>query len=296
MSNDQSDNKKGTYNPVGLPYAFPPDMVKSDPQIENFFVANTGIKLMHYISMPDPLYKVEAGAIRQSFDQEENGQFQNNDRFYRENGFLYFKKAIIMGNFQSNTKDLKNLTAGLYTSAGASMTLNRYYEGTDEKIEISENDKLVPCELEEEFHTTIAHEFQHNPTGIDRLQFPANKIVMLIDSAGKIYNQDEAFTVCNGVLTWIAGQDRPGIDPVSGHGRICSVRYTYKPYFYIKLILKDIRVKPTIDRLTGQVTVKAGPVLVQLQADWVYLNERTQAKDNPVQELNAADTENVGPR
>jgi hypothetical protein len=296
MSNDESGRRPGTFNNVPIQFNNPFDAVRPDMSAENAFIANQGIRFFHYVSVVDPLYQVQSGDVRHSFDQEENAQFEDTGRFHRENGFIYFKKGIVYGIFTGNSKDLRYLSAGLYTDSGATLSLNRYYEGTEEYIKISENDKLIPCELPKEFFTTISHKFDHNPTGIDRMQFRPQEVTHLIDSAGIVYVQDEDFKIANGVLRWIDGRNRPGIDPLSGSGRVCGIRYTYKPFYYIKMILHDIRIKPHIDPISQEVTTKAGPVLVNIVADWVYLQNRTQNANAVDAVLEAGDTSNTGPR
>jgi hypothetical protein len=298
MSDESNSSNRlpGTFENVPTQFHRPFDAVRPDMPAENFFIANQGIHFFHYQCVSDPLYQVNSGDARHSFDQEENQQFEDTDRFHRENGLIYFKKGVVLGIFQGNHKDSKRLTSGLYTSAGASMTLNRYYIDTTDKIEVCENDKLIPCEMPCEFFTTITHKFDHNPTGIDRLQFKAVNVSHLIDSAGIIYVQDEDFTLVCGCINWINGRNRPGIDPLSGKGRVCGIRYTYKPFYYLAQILHDIRIKPAMDPVTGAISAVAGPVLVQAVADWVYLDRRTANSNAADAQLHAGDGSNTGPR
>lgn len=299
MSQDNPFGGDSPKTAIAIPeqYNSPFESVKSDGSVEGSFINNTGIRYHHYMCVQDPLYKVSSGDLRHSFDAEENYQFADDDRFHRENGFIYFKAGIIHGIFMNGSKNLKYLgAAGLYTDAGATVSLNRYYLDTGKKIEMSENDKLVPCELPTEFYTTITHSFDHNPTGIDRMQFKVFNISHLIDSAGRIYVQDVDFTVNCGYIEWVQGGNRPGIDPTSGKGRVCGVRYTYRPFYYVKLVIHDIRIKPEIDPESGEISAKAGPVLVQLVADWVYLQNRTASATAVDAELIAPSGDNTGVR
>ena len=297
------DNDKYGTSPPGniVPDLFnkPFDSVKSDISAEFSLIRNTGIKFMHWACVADPLFKHEDGSLRHAFDQEENQQFEDRKEFQRENGFLYFKRGIVYGIWTGNSKDLRYLTSGLYTSAGATVSLDRYYFDSGKQIELSENDKLIPLEYPKEFYTTINHKFQHNPTGIDRLQFPAYNISILVDSAGVLYNQGIDFVLDRGAIRWVDGKNRPGIDPDSPdgtQGRICAARYTYRPFYYIKMLLHDVRLKPTLNSQTGEVKTEAGPVLAQLVADWVYLLNNTSSNNAPNAQLEAGDTPNVGPR
>ena len=245
MNEEYSGNKSQDSNNIPEVYNKTFDAVRADSSVEGSFINNLGIRFYHYVAVQDPLYKVKSGDLRHSFDQEENQQFEDSDRFQRENGFIYFKTGIIFGIFMNGSKDLKHLSAGLYTDAGATMSLQRYYLDTGKHVRISENDKLIPCELPKEFYTTITHSFDHNPTGIDRMQFKVDEVSHLVDSAGLIYEQNVDFTVKNGYVDWIPGKDRPGIDPLTGMGRVCGVRYTYRPYYYIKLVFTIFASSPS---------------------------------------------------
>lgn len=278
----------------------PFDSVSSDISGAEFqLIRNTGIKFMHYAAVADPLFKHDDGGIRHSFDQEELQQFEDRKEFHRENGFLFFKRGIVYGIWANNTKDLKYLTSGLYTSAGATISLDRYYADSNKHVELSENDKLVPIELPTEFYTTLTHKFRHNPTGIDRLQFPAYNISTLIDSSGILYNQGIDFTLDRGTIKWVDGKNRPGIDPEvqnGTQGKICAARFTYRPYYFIKMILHDIRIKPALNAQPNNPKPKAGPILAQIVADWVYLLNNTSNPNAPDAQLESGDTPDSGPR
>jgi len=295
--NDQSGRKPGTFSNIPIDYDDPWNAVRGDNTAENNFISKTfGIKFLHYICLPDPLFQVNAGDARHSFGYDDgNQQFVDDERFHRENGLLYFKKGIVFGTFMGNAKDLRSVAAGLYGDSGATISMNRFYEDSEEKFRPSESDKLIPCELTSEFFSTNWQKFTHNPTGIDRMQFKACEVVMLIDSDGRVYSQGSDYNVVKGHIEWIDGGDRPGLDPKTGNGKVCSIRYVYKPYYYIKTVLLDIRIRPAL-QADGSIEAKAGPVLVQVQADWLYLDRRNNNDKDPAAQLDEGDGENTGPR
>ena len=143
----------------------------------------------------------------------------DSDRFHRENGFLYIKCKHVYGTFMGNAKDFKHVASGLYGNSGATVSLNRFYQDTDEKIHLSENDKLIPVDLKDEFFSVNWQKFTHNPTGIDRLEFRACNVVFLIDSDGIQYLRGRDFEVVNGYIKWVDGADRPGLDKQTGKAR-----------------------------------------------------------------------------
>jgi len=293
---DQSDRKPGDFADAPINYNDPWDAVRPNQAAENLHIANQGILFAHWYCVPDPLFQHEIGDVRHSFGVEDGfQQVQDSDRFHRENGFLYVKSKYIYGTFMGNAKDLKHVAAGLYGSSGATISLNRFYQNTEEKIHISENDKLIPVDLKDEFFSVNWQKFTHNPTGIDRLEFKACQVIFLIDSDGIQYLRGRDFEIVNGYIKWIDGADRPGLDKLTGKGKVCSIRYTYKPYYYIKTVLHDIRIRPmmTID---GDIEPKAGPVLAQVQADWIYLERRTNDDKDVAAVEQEGDGGNTGPR
>jgi hypothetical protein len=291
-----SDETKKDNNFINQTYNDPFDSVAMNPHAINSFISGLGVRFMHFQAVQDPLYKSSESDPRHSFNQQDNYMFENSNVFTRENGFLYFPKKVVLGIFMNNSKNLRNIDPGLYSDSGATVSFNRFYEGTDEVVEFSEYDKLVPCECPTEFFTTSLQEFEHNPTGIDRLQFPAEAVRILIDSDRKTYQQNVDFQLISGQVKWNEGK-APGYNKTTGKGKVCSIRYTYRPYMYIKMVLHDIRVRPEIsDISTGETKTTASGMLCQLQRDFIFLDKRN-ADDTDIQsQLNAMDTQNTGPR
>lgn len=290
-----SDESKRDNQLLPQNYSDPFQSVAMNPHAINSFISGLGIRFLHLQAIQDPLYKNSEGDPRHSFDQQDNYMFENSSVFTRENGFLYFPKKVVVGIFMNNSKNLKSIDAGLYSDSGAMVTFNRFYEGTNEIVEISEYDKFIPCELASEFFTTSLHQFEHNPSGIDRLQFPAEAVRILIDSDKKTYQQGVDFQLIEGQIKW--GENRPGYNKITGKGKVCAIRYIYKPYMYCKQVMHDIRVRPEIvDINTGETKSTASGMLCLLQRDFIFLDKRT-ADDTDVQaQLNAMDTQNTGPR
>jgi hypothetical protein len=60
--------------------------------------------------------------------------------------------------------------------------------------------------------------------------------------------------------------------------------------------MHDIRIRPSIDPDTQEVTGRSGPLLVSIVADWIYLDRRTANDRDAAAQLDAATGENTGPR
>jgi hypothetical protein len=289
----ESNPKNNQYLPQVYPDPF--QSVTMNPDAINNFIDGMGIRFMHFQAIPDPLFKRAEDEPRRSFNQEDSYLFEKTNVYTRENGFLYFPKAIVVGIFMGNSKNLQSSSAGLHNFSTASISFNRYYEGTTEVVEMSEYDKLIPCENGMEFFTTSWQSLDHNVSGIDRLQYPALAVRIFIDSSGKTYKQDIDFTLIDGQIKW-TGSNRPGYDKNTGKGKVCSIRYTYKPYYFVRELSHDIRIRPSIDPDTGAVSAKASGMLATIQREYVFVNSRNADDSDITQQLDNMDTDNTGPR
>jgi hypothetical protein len=295
MANRESKKGDGI-QPIPIAYDNPWFTVLGDRPANNLLIANWGIRFKHFIALPDPLFQKEIGALRMSHDQEENYQFiTDTDDFYRENGFLYVFQGYVYGVFTSNKKDLLSIAASLENYSGAMLSVNRYYENSPDYCRIAEYDKLIPCDLPEEFHTVQWEKFNASRTNVDRLMFKVCRVQFLIDSDGVRYAQDQDFIITDkGVIQWNEGAG-PGSDTTTGIGKVCSVRYEYKPYFYCKSVLKDIRFWPSLGESGGPES-RTAPQLVLVQSDWIFLDRRNANENDAEVQLNAEDGGNFGPR
>lgn len=306
---DQSDRKPEDIKNILMDYSSPWDSIVLNTEAENFFIAGLGIVFNHYVAIPNVVGEVNDGDLRRSYGLEDQNQFEFEKQFdFVENGFLYKFVGQIWGIFQGNAKDMRQVQAGLYSQSGASVTFNRYYRGTNKYVGLAPYDKLVPCISGEEFFSVNFEKVHAGTTGRTRLQYRACAVEFVVDSQGRMYSEGKDFSVISGDIVWKQqpGADHPGFDPISGKTRLISVRYRYKPTFYVQHMGHDIRICPTFDAHgnidtivnisdSGEITYKPGPISASLVADWVYLDRRT-AEEAPDQQIaSEEDGENVGP-
>jgi hypothetical protein len=298
MARNNQSTKKAGLIPNPIIYNGPNlwQQVLGDAAANNHLIAKTGILFVHHMAIPDPLFQKEIGSLRLSFDQEENFQFsRDNTNFYRENNFIYVPRGKVYGTFTGNSKTLLEIASGLESYSGATLSVNRYYEDTTDYARISEFDKLIPCGLGKEFLSTNWQKFVPSRTRTDRMQFPVCEVQFMIDANGIQYAQGVDFDLNNGVIQWKEGAG-PGTDPVSGNGVICSIRYLYKPYFYCKNVMHDIRMFPSLNNNVPASVISSAPQLIQIQSDFIFLDRRNAEASDPAQQQDAADGGNVGPR
>jgi hypothetical protein len=65
----------------------------------------------------------------------------------------------------------------------------------------------------------------------------------LTDSTGLEYSLGTDYCVTKGGnIRWVAGGRNPGIDPDTGKGRVYSIRYVYRAFWYVVSLPKEIRI------------------------------------------------------
>ena len=107
--------------------------------------------------------------------------------------------------------------------------------------------------------------------GIDRLSFPIKQVLDIVDSQGKRYDSTDYCITSEGHLKWIDGRG-PGIDPKSGLGLVYSIRYVYRPYFYVYRLIHEIRVAQIQDESTSERNVKRMPQCAVLNREYNFMS------------------------
>jgi hypothetical protein len=306
-----SDRKPETHVNILMDYNSPWDAVIPNNDATNSFISGLGIVFNHYVAIPNVIHEANIGDLRRTFHEEDSNEFVNSKKFdFIENGFLYKYAGQVWGIFQGNNKSFRELASGLYSDSGAFVTFNRYYRGTNKYASFAEFDKLIPCISGSEFFSVNWEKTTANPTGINRLQFPACEIEHIIDNRGQEYIQGKDFKLESGYIRWIdsAAASRPGIDPMTGKSRVMAIRYKYKPTFYVRQLAHDIRITPTFNEQgdlinglevapNGDIKYTPGPTSVAIVADFVFLDRRTPEPNEIDAQLDTEDDGgNVGPR
>ncbi len=185
------------------------------------------------------------------------------------NGFIYTTVGTLQGCFTGNGLNKKQDSAGNLDSSSATIILPRFYsselEGDDQRVYIAPFDRLYYADeniLVSQWETVEAH-----ASGSDRLQFPPVKVFELMDSRGIRYSGGD-FSIGNGNVVW-NGQKQPGQDLETGKGVVYSIRYLYRPFYYVSRLLHDIRVTAVTD-LNGERQTQMVNKLVSVQREYVY--------------------------
>jgi hypothetical protein len=132
--------------------------------------------------------------------------------------------------------------------------------------------------------------FQHHESGKDKLKYPIEQVLGdIIDSRGERYKVGIDFEVCgDGSIDWIGRQPTPELDLGPGlsngfstdRGMVCSIRYLFRPYWYVGVIPHEVRVSQIQSDSTGERKLTRMPQAAVLHREYVSLN--AEVEENPM--------------
>lgn len=227
-------------------------------------IESQGVTFVHWRAMRCPVGLVDQYDIRRPHEDHEGCS----------NGFVYTCAGKIKAAFTGNSNAPNFSGTGILNGASVSVTMDRFYDGTREPIYISAFDRLY---LDEENIAVVNWQlFEASATGRERLNFPVVQVQDLIDTDGTRYSGAD-FEVIGGQVCWLT-QRRPGADPTTGKGRVCSIRYTYRPYWYVKQLIHEVRVAQAENPATGIREIMRLPQAALLQREYVFEDEEKDSR------------------
>jgi hypothetical protein len=123
--------------------------------------------------------------------------------------------------------------------------LNRPGDAQGKRIYLSPGDRIYVADPEVDVLVSNMQKMDYKPEGGDDIaMFPIVQLELpIVDSRNIEYVEGVDYTITrSGNICWLQGGKNPGIDPDTGTGRIYSIRYLYKAYWYITQLLKEVRV------------------------------------------------------
>lgn len=248
----------------------PPQAVSFDPDGFDSFIRNQGVEMEHFRSMKCPVGMTDPDDVMRRPHDHHQGC---------SNGFVYTLAGTVTCSFLGNSKESRYQDYGRVDGSTVSATFPRTYDDKSEvEVSMCQYDRLY---LKEKAITVVNwHTFAAHITGVDRLQFPAVHVSDLMDSHGKRYVEGLDFVVREGKIHWVDGVG-PGIDPQTGKGVVCSVRYSYRPFWYVARMEHEVRVAQVEDEY-GERSLKRFPQQARLQREvWFEKEERDAEAPNP---------------
>jgi hypothetical protein len=240
-------------------------------------IRSQGARLVHYRAQRCPVGMAELGDNRRPHPHHE-GCF---------NGFIYTKVGCITGMMVSNSKKKDMETVGFVDFSTIQTTFPSTYDNSDQKFIVAPFDRFF---LDEDETKVVQWQlFETNESGLDRLKYPVECVEgPIIDARGERYYQGADFEVTpDGLIKWGERRPAPQVDVGPGlpngygadRGAICSVRFTYRPYWYVGSIPHEIRMIQQQNGFSREVV--RGPQLCVLHREYVSHNVEQDADINP---------------
>jgi hypothetical protein len=263
-----------------LPHA----AISFDVEAFDAALRSQGVTFVHWRAMRCPV------GMTDEFDQRR----PHEDHSGCSNGFLYTRAGDITCLFTGNSTQAQITEIGVMDGSTVSITLPRFYDDTQTPVYIAPFDRLY---LNEELIVVPDWQLFRTNGQRDKLNFPVVVVQDLVDSKHRSYFQPD-FEVRQGEINWLT-QNRPGLDPVTGKGLVCSVRYCYRPYWYVKSLIHEVRVSQAENIYTGERQIQRMPQAAVLQREYVFekadRDELAQDPNDPRQ-VRAPDGPRFGPR
>jgi len=254
-----------------------PDVTMSfDLEAFDTAISTSGVKLVHYSALRCPVGITDVDDNRRAHP----------DHAGCSKGFLYHKvgtiQALLTGN--GNTQSLRDI--GFVDGASFVSTFTRTYSDCDKPFMAAPFDRFY---LDEESITVPTWQLSRaSASGTERLAFPVVMVERLVDSRGDEYKQGEDFCIKDGLINWKEDGRRPMDDLETGRGAVISVRYSYRPFFYVERLMHEIRVAQVESILTNDRKLVRANQQLLLNREFLYLDSENDpqsiAQRNPRQQ------------
>lgn len=244
-----------------FPMQLPPEVVSFDPVAFDGFIRSQGVEMVHYRSMRCPVGMTDTDDVmRRPHEHHKDCS----------NGFVYTQAGIVTCSFLGNSKESNFQDYGRLDGSTVQVTFPRTYDDKPSTpVQMCQFDRLY---LKEEAITVVNwHTFAAHASGVNRLQFPAVEVQDLMDASGKRHVAGIDFEVRGGEIHWLKGG--PGIDPKTGKGVVCSIRYSYRPFWYVSRMMHEVRVAQVEDEY-GDRSIMRFPQQAMLQREYWFEKEQ----------------------
>lgn len=201
------------------------------------FVTGLGVDFTHYKATPSPIGKNDRGDLRRN----------NGVDTITSNGMIYRFGGKFTATMTDNSREQRRAPSGTVDPSESRLVMPRFYNNKDvadgDRIYLMPGDRLYIADPDANVLVANSQmmDYQEN---IDNE--PMFAIVSMedkiIDSRNVEYTQGIDFTITSqGNIRWSGGKN-PGIDPATGKGRVYSIRYLYRAFYYVVALPKEVRV------------------------------------------------------
>lgn len=243
------------------------DLIKMDQ-----FPTGLGVQLIHFKAIPSPIGLKDRGDLRRPDTIDT----------ISSNGMIYKKSGCFTATFVSNNESSRWGEGGMLDDSTARLILPRFYDtstgvANGDRIYPAVGDRLYIADQDADVLVPMYQRMEYQVDKPDQPQFPVCKVEFLTDSRGIDYIQNVDFKIdVAGNIEWLAGGQRPGIDPETGKGRVYAIRYLYRAYWYVSMIPNEIRITNVTQN--GVRTPERLPYHLMIQREFVYHNINNSTK------------------
>ena len=213
---------------------------------QDVFVTSLGIDFTHFKAMPSPIGLKDRGEYRR----------EDGVDIVSSNGMLYYCSGVFTATMTDNSRDQKRIEQGLLDPSQSKLVMPRFYKNstndnnasviTPTRIYLSIGDRLYLADKDADVRVPNYQQMTYEQDVDNVTMFPIwemDKNCPVIDSQGSTYDQGTDFCVTKaGNIRWITGGRNPGIDPDTGKGRVYSIRYLYRAFWYVVSLPKEVRI------------------------------------------------------
>ena len=248
----------------GIGIEIPFDPVNFDVNAFDDFIKSNGVRLLHYKAIACPIGMVDPLDTRAPSHTHSNCS----------NGYIYEFAGEITGYFNNNSAFTSLGEVGLLDGSIVQVTFPRFY---DDQSEVAFYPMTYDRFFVKDYTATVPNtqRLEANVIGLDKLTYSADFIESVWDANGVKY-PPSSFTASEGQLRWLS-TPRPPFNPDTGTGTVISVRYRYRPYFYVSKLLHEVRLAQTIEFETGDRKTVRMPAAALLAREYYFHNEQRDA-------------------
>lgn len=259
------------------------------------FVTSLGIDIMHYRAIPSPIGKNDRGSWRRNDGVDT----------ISSNGMIYRYAGTFTATLTTNTREEKRGPSGVIDPSEARLVMPRFYNANGavdngDRIYLAPGDRVYIADPNADVNVANSQMMDYEE-GIDNVpMFPIVQLQdVIVDSRNIQYNPNVDYQITtDGNIRWLPGGQNPGIDPLTGKGRIYSIVYLYRAFYYVVALPHELRITAVT---VGNIRAPARmPMHAVIMREYIFHNQNKGNKINqnvpPVpQRVDAAPRESINP-
>jgi hypothetical protein len=218
---------------------------------------------------------------------------------------IYRCAGIFTATITNNEREQKRGVSGVIDPSEARLVMPRFYNlngGTDngERIYLAPGDRLYIADPNADVLVANSQKMDYEENLDNVPLFPICKLQdAIVDSRNIQYTQNLDYTITDqGSIRWLPGGKNPGIDPDTGKGRIYSIVYLYRAYYYVVALPHEVRItNVTVGNVRTPMRMAMHAVIMR---EYLFHNQNKGNKTNqnvpPVpQRVDSAPIESIAP-